>query len=130
MMDPIVIMFQKKTRMKRNAALLLTFMLMFAIITVILVFLIPAIISNLKEIVVNIPIVQQRLDDLAERFSHILGSGRGNTAYGFMEKYLNQIADELEKRSMLALEGIAKSYKKILSALFDVITAIILLFIS
>lgn len=126
MLEPVVRMFQKKAHMKRNKALIITFALAFAILTVILVFLVPAVLDNLREIIKSIPLIRQRLDEMAERLSRVIGSGRENAAYNFLEKHVNKIMERTEKASIKVLEGLARSYKKVFNIFFDFVTAVIL----
>ena len=128
MMEPVVTMFQKKANMKRGAALPLTFILGLVILTVILVFLIPSIVENLKQIVLNIPVIQERIDDIADRIAKIFGMDKGSEYYTFFEKYSQGVMESIEKTSEKILEAITKSYKKVFNLLLDLVTAIILTF--
>jgi predicted PurR-regulated permease PerM len=126
MMEPVVSMFQKKANMKRNHAIMLTFILGLVMLTMVMVFLIPAIAENLKEIVLNIPVIQERVDEIAERIAGMLGMGKNSERYVVFEKYSKGAMDVIEKTSEKMLDAISRSYKKVFNLILDLVTAIIL----
>lgn len=122
MMEPAVYMMVKKWHFKRNWAIPAAFVLVIAVVGLVLAFLIPALVRNLKEIIENGPAIRSSLNSLMERISGLLG--KQGSSFVDIEKTVTG----LETWAVQALERLARSYMKVLSGVLDVVTAFILAF--
>ncbi len=130
MMEPSVRFLQKKMRLRRISAIAVTYLLFFATLILILSFLIPGVVSNLKGIIEHGDSLQQSVDQLLDYLCQRLGS---NTewklrAREFLEETLNKGVKGVENWALSLLDRLAQSLLSFFSAVLDVITGFILAF--
>lgn len=128
MMEPLVYMWQRM-RISRTISIILSFLMVFIFITILIIFIAPSFVKNLKDIIESLPKIQsdyrKLIDDV---FSIVRSKNLSDGLKNSLTEVLAKIINNVESYAASILDNILNSYMKIVNFVVDFLLSLVIAF--
>lgn len=126
LVHPLVIKMERKNVKRRNGIILIYLFFSLALISIIL-FIIPGIISNIKELIITIPTITSQYEEMFKKFmSSIQSSGWPTEIKSTLFREIQNGSGMIQERMIDGLKRVLMGFIETVTALFDLILAMII----
>jgi predicted PurR-regulated permease PerM len=129
MLEPIVLMWQKKLKLNRAPAIFLSFLIVAAVIGLMAYFIFPLLFGNIKEISSNIPLITEKYQSIIDK---IFLTVRKGAPPGNMQEALTNAVESVLQNIQTQITGlitkILSSYMKLVNLVVDLVLSLVITF--